>query len=208
MRQLHIIPIVHTPEDLGQLARDVAEVREVQGGLMGETGASIQEFWGNLRRGIEQWEVDHASLVIFQDSLPVTDAQHAGIGAKIVADLAAQGSQNHQIVRWLLEQGAHLEGTESPELMLAEYELMKRALSEQLGESSGESQEDSAEHEAEALELLGRRDSFIAERINRRLTESQIGMLFIGLKHTIEDKLSDDIEVLYPFGKPRNVTFI
>jgi len=43
--------------------------------------------------------------------------------------------------------------------------------------------------------LLGRRDRFIASRINRTLGEGETGILFIGAYHNIIHRLNNDIYV-------------
>jgi len=53
-----------------------------------------------------------------------------------------------------------------------------------------------------AQTLLDQRDTFIAQRINDTLNEGEMGLLFIGLLHKVEDKLPKDITVIQPIEKP------
>jgi signal transduction histidine kinase len=60
---------------------------------------------------------------LYQDGLPV-----CGREEEIVRDLAGSGSQNHQILLELIARGARLTGSESPSLLLEEYELARQLL--------------------------------------------------------------------------------
>jgi hypothetical protein len=57
--------------------------------------------------------------------------------------------------------------------------------------------------------LLERRDQFIAERIADTLKDGEIGILFMGVLHHVEDRLAtlqdpaaSGIKVMHPLGKP------
>src|SRR5262249_55932565 len=56
---------------------------------------------------------------LYQDGLPA-----CGLEEKIVRDLAMQGVPNYRILLKLMERGATLEGTEDPDLLRTEYELI------------------------------------------------------------------------------------
>ena len=49
--------------------------------------------------------------------------------------------------------------------------------------------------------LLNQRDRFIAQRIGETLNADQIGILFIGMRHRVQDYLQPDIQIAYPFGR-------
>ena len=84
-------------------------------------------------------------------------------------------------------------GTESPELLVKERELMMQMLiPTELKETSLES----------AQVLLNQRDEYIAQRINQTLQDNEMGILFLGLMHNIEAKLPEDIFLIEPLGKP------
>lgn len=205
MRKLHIIPIVHSSTDLGNLAPQVADAKsKCFAGDFEGTAESVRDFWVGLREAIERWEIDYTSMLLFQDALPVAPEGFAGMEEKIVSDLAAQGSQNHKILSWLVDRGASLVGTESPELLMAEYELAKESL--ESARHSSDQDHVAGASDKKAAELLSKRDRFIAERINSALDEHSIGVLFLGMMHCLEGELAADIEVLYPFGQPRGAT--
>lgn len=208
MRTLHLIPIVHNSTDLGSLARPVEEGWSTSLGeeTLQSFRVGVQRFWINLGDVIRKWQVDFEALLLYQDSIPWTGSPLAEVEHKIVADLANQGSQNHQILQWLIDQGATLIGTESLDLLLEEYKLAKERLQLPTNLHQG-IMGDAEAREREAIEcaaeLLNRRDKFIAERIDHTLQRSQKGLLFIGLMHRVESHLPSDINVLYPFGIPR-----
>lgn len=86
-------------------------------------------------------------------------------------------------------------GTESPELLLEEYELMKQMLQPQ--------KDRPPPSQTLARSLLDRRDTFIARRIDETLVAGEAGLLFLGLMHDIEGKLASDITLVHPIGKPK-----
>jgi hypothetical protein len=92
----------------------------------------------------------------------------------------------------LMEKGAQLTGTESPELLLEEYELARQVM------VSLESRQASAaarnQHELSKC-LLDRRDRFMARRISETLGPGETGLLFLGLLHSLEGHLPPDIDV-------------
>lgn len=202
MRRLHVIPIVHSNEDLGKLAPqiDARKSELVSAEQIQTTRHTVRSFWEELRKAIEAWSIDFSNLLVFQDALPVEPKGGEGIPLLIVNDLAEKGSQNHVILRWLGQQGAQIVGTESSELLLEEYRLAKQML-----ENEDYDDTDSADRTL-GLSLLNQRDQFIADRIDDLLDEETVGLLFIGLMHSVEEKLPNDIAVEYPFGAPVNTT--
>jgi hypothetical protein len=197
---------VHSSADLGNLAPQGADAKSklLSDRAFDATTGSVREFWSGLREAVEHWDVDFQSLMLFQDALPVGAGDHGEMEKKIVADLAAQGSQNHQILQWLIDRGARLVGTESAELLLEEYRLAKETLQSALDGTGGDP--DVAAPDDRASQLLARRDDFIADRINSVLDDSTLGVLFLGMMHRLDGKLDADIEVLYPFGQPRSAS--
>jgi len=216
LRTLHIIPIIHTAADLGNLAPAAEDARIATLGMTQFEAfrIGVREFWKQLGEAIRYWNIDFASLLLYQDSLPVTGSPAAEIEHNIVKDLAERGSQNHLILRSLIERGAGLIGTESPELLLKEYELAKERLHAPIDlpeeadvhvANDDDANDDDVGRDvlANTMDILHQRDHFIAERIDQTLTIDQVGVLFIGLMHRVEPNLSGDIEVSYPFGQPK-----
>ncbi len=76
--------------------------------------------WEGISKRLGKLDVEHANLRIYQDGLPL-----CGRELDIVRDVAARGSQNHQLVLSLVQRGASLEGTEDVQLLLEEYRYIQ-----------------------------------------------------------------------------------
>ena len=214
MRKLLVIPIVHNASDLGRLEHRLEQLKRatMPRERVEASRKQVARFWEELRVAMESWQLDFAKLVVYQDALPFAPASHAGLEIKIVKELAAVGSANHQLLEWMHEYGASILGTESPELLVAEYSLVRKQLGMAEKASSDhatptilESNTEAAEIVAQLADLLNRRDQFIAARIDTTLNQDQTGIILIGMLHTVEKWLPDDIEVDFPIGKPKPI---
>ncbi len=76
-------------------------------------------------------------------------------------------------------------GTESPHLLVEEYELNRQAMAGQAVEG----------HKERAKTLLEARDRFIADRINKTLQPGETGLIFLGMAHSLEGLLPQEIAV-------------
>lgn len=188
-RILFYFPVIHTIEDLGGLGASVQKARITTSGRMAahRAAASIAKLWDEIERVASQMHVTPGRVRVYQDGLPVCD--HV---AEIVADLAAAGSRNHRLLQKLGERGAVLMGTESPELLVEEYQLAGAMLS--AGVPAGTREKGNSLRDI----LLENRDRFIASRINATLLPGETGILFIGMLHCVGVHLSKDIEIQYP----------
>lgn len=191
MRKLIYVPIVHTTVDLGPLlpAAKAEFLKRYGPKEWQEHTDSVRSFWEGLRERISGLELDYVNTYLYQDGLPVCGRELA-----IVTDLAGQGSLNHQLLVWLVEQGATLTGTESPEILVQEYELARAALAAPEGQQRQEAME---EYRRKGHELLARRDDYIRQRIAATLPEGRTGLLLIGLMHRVDEGLPKDISVSY-----------
>jgi hypothetical protein len=191
-RILLYVPIIHTRIDMGTLAGSVRRLtaQKLSRQVLKRNEEVIGRMWTLITEEIEQWELPWAKVRLYQDGLP-----RCGSEADIVRELAQVGSPNHRILSRLMERGATLMGTESPELLLKEYGLVKEVL------AAADPQE-AAQLEARARgrsrKLLHDRDRYIASRINDSLRPGEIGILFLGLLHSPERWLDRDIEVRFP----------
>src|SRR3989304_2957356 len=185
MRTLIVIPIIHTEQDMGSLLERIKQEYVTRYGheKWTEHLKSIDEVWIGIRQMISALELPYASVRLYQDGLPL-----CGKEADIVKDVAAQGSKNHQLLVELMEQGARLMGTEDPRLLLQEYQFHQGALG---GGSPGHENQ----REDQSRKLLSGRDRFIAGRINATLSAGEIGLLFVGMVHSVEPLLDADILV-------------
>lgn len=185
MRTLIVIPIIHTEHDMGSLREQIKQEYVTRYGheKWTEHLKSIDEVWSGIRQMIAALELPYASVRLYQDGLPL-----CGKEADVVKEVAARGSKNHQLLVELMKQGARLMGTEDPDLLLQEYQFLQGALGG--GEQGHEKQ-----REDQSRSLLSERDRFIAGRINATLSADEIGLLFLGLAHSVEPLLDADILV-------------
>ncbi len=190
-RELIHIPIVHAPVDMGGLAEPIRKIKIEKLGRQGwqSNVASIEQMWKEIRRRVEQWDLPYPRVRVYQDGLPV-----CGHEVEIVSDLARAGSPNHLLILYLLEKGAVLTGTESAEILLEEYSLMKMLLASKTEE---EARTIAEQQRRMSDDLLRRRDEFIAKRINETLCTGETGILFLGMLHDLGDRLAPDIRVSY-----------
>jgi hypothetical protein len=196
MRTLIYIPIIHTQADMGALAGAMRRLAiEKLGRREWERSVkAIDQLWAVIRETIEKLDLPYTRVRLFQDGLP-----HCGREAQIVTDLANAGSPNHQVLLFLMGKGATLMGTESADLLLEEYQLAQQVLNAQ---GLGEAERVQARQKSLSQSLLGKRDRYIAERINETLGEAETGLLFVGMLHSLEEHLAKDIQVHYPILRP------
>ncbi|MEM1164824.1 MAG: hypothetical protein AAGI30_00875 [Planctomycetota bacterium] len=188
-RRLVVIPMLHTETDLGELSDRVRRETVAHAGRRAweRKQRAIERLWSEITEWSERVAIPEAGMRLYQDGLPVCGPGERDVTRTIVEDLGTRGSLNHRILLSLIERGATLEGTESPELLLAEYRLAR-----------GEAEQDGDGTPA-AHDLLEQRDRFIAQRIDATLEPHQVGVLFIGYLHNIPPHLPAGITVEHPF---------
>jgi hypothetical protein len=196
VRTLIYIPIIHTQADMGALGEAIRQLSiEKLGHQEWERNVqAIGQLWSGIREAIEGQDLPYAQVRVYQDGLP-----DCGREAQIVVDLANAGSRNHQLLLYLMEKGARLMGTESPDLLLEEYQLVQQVLH---ARELGEAEQVESRQEALSQSLLERRDRYIARRINETLGEGETGILFLGMLHSLEGRLDGDIQVSYRILRP------
>ncbi len=187
MRRLLHIPIIHTAADLGSLSGFVqAHYARVRGQTSwNQREEVVQSLWSDIAANLDARHLDAQKTRIYQDGLPI-----CGFEEKIVRELAKAGSNNHQLILKLLDQGAALMGTEDARLLMEEYELQKQRLTQEPG------QHVTPEEQQKHLDrVLRARDAFIAERIATTLQEDELGLLFLGALHRLDALESTDIRI-------------
>lgn len=187
MRALLYFPIIHSPEDLGSLNKTASDLRTEE--QEKKYLDAIEHFWGMVETTIESLDLDYGKLKLYQDGLPI-----CGKEKEIVTDVAKAGSKNYQLLELLESKGAIVMGTESPELLVKERDLIIQLLKPDKPTPS---------ILIAAKNILDSRDSFIAKRIDKTLQDDEMAILFIGLSHEIDTKLPKDIVVIHPLGKPK-----
>ncbi|MBZ5544699.1 MAG: hypothetical protein LAO07_13625 [Acidobacteriia bacterium] len=191
-RTLFYIPIIHTQADMGALSEPIRRVKVKRLGRKGwERNVSlVDKLWDQIEQAIEGLVLAYERVRVYQDGLPV-----CGREFEIVTELAKAGSRNHRLLLHLREKGATIMGTESSELLVEEYQLVKEALA--TGEpplaTRGE-----ARRKALRDSLLKRRDQYIARRVNGTLGMGETGLIFLGMLHSLGSWLDKDIRVVYP----------
>ena len=195
-RRLLHIPIIHSQAEMGSLSPTIQAIMVQKLGPKGwqRNVCLIDGIWTQIEQTIDSWSLPYGKVRLYQDGLPV-----CGRELEIVAELAKAGSRNHQLLLRLKGRGATLMGTESAGLLVQEYNLIKQTL-------AAGSAATAARREARRLEssrsLLKRRDQAIAQRINQTLCRGEIGLLFLGMLHSLEGWLARDIQVTHPLYPP------
>lgn len=188
-RTLYHIPIIHSEADLGDLGESIKQaVVEASGqAVYDRKNAFVETLWQSIAQWCASLSMEGEAFRLYQDGLPV-----CGHESKIVAELASNGSVNHQLLESLIQRGATLMGTESAPLLVKEYEQIKAAVDRGRTQQAGRDPQ-----------LLIERDRAIADRIDDTLEEGETGILFIGMLHRVPMYLAPNIEVVYPFGQAR-----
>lgn len=182
-RMLYHFPIIHTQADMGELSELISRstIRKLGQQVWQRKLYLVSRMWDDIEQFCEDLQLPFARVRLYQDGLPV-----CGREADIVRELALRGSRNHCLLLRLMEKGGAIMGTESPEFLVEEYNLARQLLS---GEANAE--------KIDEQELLDRRDRFIASRINSTLLRDEIGILFLGMLHSLDELLDEDIDVIY-----------
>ena len=168
MRRLVYIPIVHGHADMGSAGNTVRRAYADRGDedAWENSRLAIAAFWDAVESAVDSLRLDCRKARLYQDGLPV-----CGLEDKIVRDLAMQGVPNHRILLKLMERGAAIEGTEDPDLLRIEYELIMTTAA-----GATDAGRPEGARAAQLRDLLDRRDWFIARRIDATLTQQDIGI--------------------------------
>lgn len=195
-RRLLHIPVIHSQAEMGSLSPTIQAITVRKLGAKGwERNVSlIDGIWTQIEQTIDRWSLPYEKVRLYQDGLPV-----CGRELEIVSELAKAGSRNHQLLLRLKERGATLMGTESAGLLVQEYNLSKQMLA---ANDAAKAARWEARHQESSRSLLKRRDQAIAERINHTLCRGEIGLLFLGMLHSLERWLAQDIQVTHPLYPP------
>jgi hypothetical protein len=195
-RMLIYIPVIHTPADMGGLSEALqrATLRKFGQKSLKRKIYLINKMWSEIEQAIEGLDLRYEKVRLYQDGLPV-----CGREADIVRDLTRAGSRNHRLLLRLMERGATIMGTESSELLVEEYGLIKQWMT---AEDIHQGREIEARRKAMADALIRKRDQYIADRIDQTLQIGETGILFLGMLHALGNRLHKDIRVIYPVNRP------
>jgi hypothetical protein len=191
LKRLIYVPVIHTEADMGSVAEPLKReyIQRYGPKKWQEHINAIHSMWQGIRQRIFTLGLEYKRTKVYQDGLPVCDKELA-----IASDLAEAGNENYKIISELLQRGAKLLGTEDPELLLEEYSYIKDVAKI---DNLEEKERAIKEYEKKARDLLERRDQYIADRITKTLMEGEVGLLFIGMRHQVDEKLPQEIEVSY-----------
>lgn len=193
-RKLLIIPIFHTAAEMGTVREMLEKVSERLVGV--ETWSrhkkNLLEFWNLVEKLVleKTKDIDISKVKLYQDGQVINGA----IGVKTIEEIASRGSKNHQILLKLIDRGARIMKTESFELLKEEYKYIKAIL---LAKSAREALEARLAYKKRKDLLLKERDKYIARNIIKTLAENELGILFIGAVHRVEQELPKDFEIEY-----------
>jgi hypothetical protein len=195
-RTLIYIPIIHTQADMGALSESIQRLKLKRLGRKGwERNVNlVDQLWGQIEQTIESLGLPYERVRLYQDGLPV-----CGREVEIVTELAKAGSRNHRLLLRLREKGATIMGTESSELLVEEYQLVKDAFA---SAKPAVATRGAARQRALRDSLLRRRDQYIARRINDTLLAGETGLIFLGMLHAVGPWLDADIRVVHPLHQP------
>jgi len=191
LRLLIHVPIVHSQIDLGPIQESVRRAYIEKGGeeAWKASREAVAQFWNAIELSMDALNLDYRKVRLYQDGLPV-----CGQEERIVRDLAEQGGTNYRILLKLSERGAAIEGTENPDLLRKEYELIMSGSA--LGGAGGATVPAASESAAVLRDLLHGRDRFIAQRIDATLRPDETGILFLGALHRAAEMLPGTIRVM------------
>ncbi len=195
-RTLIYIPVIHTQADMGGLsdALQRATLRKFGQKSLKRKIYLINKMWTEIEQTIKGLDLRYEKVRLYQDGLPV-----CGREEEIVRDLTRAGSRNHRLLLRLMERGATIMGTESSELLVEEYGLIKQWMTV---EDIRQGHEIEAHRKTLADALIRKRDRYIADRIDQTLQIGETGILFLGMLHALENQLHKDIRVIYPVNRP------
>ncbi len=196
MRRLIHIPVIHSQAEMGSLSPAIQAITLRKLGAQGwaDKVSAIDDIWARIEEAIEGWSLPYKKVRLYQDGLPV-----CGREQDIVSELAKAGSRNHQLLLRLKERGATLMGTESADLLVQEYKLIKQMLTT---EDSAAAARLEIRHQQVSQSMLKGRDQAIAQRISGTLCRGETGLLFLGMLHSVERWLAEDIQVTHPLYPP------
>jgi hypothetical protein len=172
---------------MGTLAKEIGSrlAKELGPRFLQKKETAVDSLWDCIEAMLAEIALPYAKVRIYQDGLPV-----CGREMEIVNELATAGSRNHRIVAELAKKGATVMGTESGELLIEEYQRVKQLLAQSNTSVKADSTIDAG------VALLQRRDKFMAQRIDQTLEPGEIGILFVGMLHSVQRYLARDITVI------------
>jgi len=180
---LYYVPIIHSVEDYGLLGPAIKNSFSKKKGVVAFEAfrKEIHRYWLVVEERIKEAIPNARGLIIYHDGFPVGDREKIlTLFGYMLKDHPE--SQNFQLVKKLIGQGAVLEGTEDMNLVMEQLKIYRRAAE---ASCPDEQAKILAAESTRSNEILKQRDVFIARRIHDTLPESGKGILFIGRAHDV-----------------------
>jgi hypothetical protein len=188
VRQLYVVPIIHTSADMGSLAPGLDQASAAALGTeeWEDYKETVSRFWEAVGDFFDRLSV--SGFKLYQDGL-VAEGEE---GLRIVREGKRKGSKNFEILCKLVSRGAVLVKTEDVGLVRQERAQISRVLG---ARSARDKQVAGGRYKRIQGKLLARRDDFVAKRIQQTLYEHEAGILFVGAYHDVLARLPADIRV-------------
>lgn len=179
-RRLYIIPIAHSPADMGSLRGQIPTSEKYD--------ATVTKYWVEVGRFVRDTFINGGVKVdrVYQDGLPDVSEEDV---AKVVAQVQ---TANYEILRWLKSQGTLIRGTEDLTLLLKEVQNLTTLLHPPQDEEAW------LEARITYAQVLYERDDYINQRIQQDFLPGETGILFIGAAHDVGRRLKSTMCVLEP----------
>ncbi len=191
IRRLIYVPILHAKEDSEHTASIVPKNNnnDMKRGKNDKGLSAVDEMWEGIAAKIGGLNLPWKQTRIYQDGVPV-----CGNELELARRLADSGSPNFLFILDLIKMGATLEGTESMDLLISEYDLLNELL---MKNSAKDREVTNEEYQTKSKELLTLRDQFILNRINGTLQNGELPIVFMGVMHRLDKMLEKDFLVSY-----------
>lgn len=188
MKELLYVPVIHTSEDLGSLAKDVGKrgMNDLGEELWSRHKETVSGFWDRVSKYFDS--IDVSGMKIYQDGM-VAEGE---VGLEIVEQCIKLGSKNYKLIARLLERGAILVKTEAFDLVKGERD---RLLAITQAKSITQKLIAFIKYKLIKNRLLNKRDRFIVKRIEETLNDGEKAILFIGAYHNVKQLLPKDVQI-------------
>jgi len=191
MRTLIYIPVLHSVADMGPMAAEHNRIGIAEfGNEFWEIHiATISKYWESIDNYCETLKIGERGLKLYQDGM-VTDGE---LALRIIDDNVKMGSRNFKIISKLVNGGAEIIKTEDLNLVNKELEMMNSIPASNLFLLQVLK---ILVLRWKRLNLLKKRDYFIASRIADTLQQEETGLIFLGAYHNILRKLPKDLNII------------
>jgi len=191
LRRLIYVPILHARGDSGRTASILHgnAKNDIKRGRINKGLSAVDEMWEGIATKMEELNLPWNQTRVYQDGVPV-----CGNELEIVSRFAESGSPNFLFILDLIKKRAKLEGTESIDLLIREYDLLNKLL---MKNSDKDRKKTIAEYQVKSRELLTLRDEFILKRITSTLQKGELPIVFMGIMHRLDKMLETNFLVSY-----------